>query len=785
MSKFRTDTAVAKLEDLLEQLQEQSQTGSRISGTVSTSPAFDENSRSASALLRSFERELRKFNNASSSINALNQDVSDFAEASVNNEAGQRKRKRLDDSTEAFDWGIHLLGHVLNEDDGRLSSTGLLQQVINNYFSQVHPWIPMIHENSFRKQFAEQVQQTNLEVILHAMIVAALRFASNNGKIRNESALETTRTSRDWVILNATKSLSVENLQALTIVAFNDIGDGNASCAWSIVGSLTRTVEYLQLSVEAEEDMEQPLLKPCPLLSDPKNWTEMETRRRVFWSIFNLDRFCSVVTGWNTSLTSDDVYQRLPADGALWRKQEHVLTPYFGIWDKSAGRIGNSIAYLPTHYPSPTHGSDHQSPASARVGDSNQIQADLGTPISTIGAFALCIEATESMSRVTTYFLQQKANLQDQKQVGSWLTRFKELDLRLVHWKMFLPQQWKDTNISRRPAEVIMDPNLTLAHITHNASMILLHQVIAYPSTHWDWASKLPSRWSADTCQAAAVETSSITENYLKSPTKSKIVNSQFAFCVFVAARVLLVHWRHYDASPAPEFAKLLSSLSTMSICWKGERETQSGPPKDIAAKYADQLRALQHRCTNNPDFRIDVMGYAKELGASHADSKSDSKEIHMAFASRPGQQKKRKFSRSKFDSGPRTQRRTEGIPSPNCHREGGASERVPATLLPDSLDFQLQDQNIQSGFIPNLSSGHRVNSSPAYPAVTHLVTEGNDGILSPAAGFQATEDSMSMNDLNPISQMFIDQQFLEMDRVISYDDGLFSANMGWWGQES
>jgi len=135
---------------------------------------------------------------------------------------------------------------------------------------------------------------------------------------------------------------------------------------------------------------------------------------------------------WNTSLTSDDVYRRLPADGALWRKQEHVLTPYFGIWDKSAGKIGNSIAYLPTHYPSPTQGSDHRSPASTRFGNPEHTQEDLATSMSTIGAFAYRIEATESMSRVTTYFLQQKVDLQDQKQVGSWLTRFKELDLRLV-----------------------------------------------------------------------------------------------------------------------------------------------------------------------------------------------------------------------------------------------------------------------------------------------------------------------------------------------------------------
>lgn len=52
--------------------------------------------------------------------------------------------------------------------------------------------------------------------------------------------------------------------------------------------------------------------------------------------------------------------------------------------------------------------------------------------MTTVGAFAYCIEATESLSRVTTYFLQQRINFDDRQEVGSWLTRFKELDLRLV-----------------------------------------------------------------------------------------------------------------------------------------------------------------------------------------------------------------------------------------------------------------------------------------------------------------------------------------------------------------
>jgi hypothetical protein len=105
---------------------------------------------------------------------------------------------------------------------------------------------------------------------------------------------------------------------------------------------------------------------------------------------------------------------------------------------------------------------------------------------------------------------------------------------------MFLPQKWKDSNISRQPTVVTMDPNLTLAHITHNTSMILLHQRIAYPPLEWLEVVKLPTLSSAETCEAAAAETANITQKYLDNCPKQGIVDSQFAFCVFVSARVLL-----------------------------------------------------------------------------------------------------------------------------------------------------------------------------------------------------------------------------------------------------
>lgn len=104
---------------------------------------------------------------------------------------------------------------------------------------------------------------------------------------------------------------------------------------------------------------------------------------------------------------------------------------------------------------------------------------------------------------------------------------------------MFPPQKWKDSDVSKDATLIRMDPNLTLAHITHNTSMILLHQYIAFPPPEWNGLVNLPSSCSADVCKSAAIETAFIGQKYLKH-TEIGILSSQFALCNFVAARILL-----------------------------------------------------------------------------------------------------------------------------------------------------------------------------------------------------------------------------------------------------
>ena len=136
--------------------------------------------------------------------------------------------------------------------------------------------------------------------------------------------------------------------------------------------------------------------------------------------------------------------------------EDPVVTPYFGIWDKSAGKIGNSISHIPALYPSPNHNDyvTNGSPASS-VGTAN-------VDISKLGAFAYCIESTESLSQITSFFLQQLVDFRNRQEVVSWLTRFKELDLRLVQYV------YDEIYLSHCP-----NPSILRSAVTHDADLLM------------------------------------------------------------------------------------------------------------------------------------------------------------------------------------------------------------------------------------------------------------------------------------------------------------------------
>lgn len=69
------------------------------------------------------------------------------------------------------------------------------------------------------------------------------------------------------------------------------------AAAWPLVGSLSRTVDYLELATEADSRVGRPsLLSNTTVLAPANDWVEEEERRRVFWNVFILDRYaCSAL----------------------------------------------------------------------------------------------------------------------------------------------------------------------------------------------------------------------------------------------------------------------------------------------------------------------------------------------------------------------------------------------------------------------------------------------------------------------------------------------------------
>ncbi|KFZ17290.1 hypothetical protein V501_01820 [Pseudogymnoascus sp. VKM F-4519 (FW-2642)] len=466
---------------------------------------------------------------------------------------------------------------MLEDKEYCLPPDDLIDALVDIYFRSIHPWIPILHVKQFRERMANPAQRQKLTTIFHAIVSLCIRFSNDPRVSSAEVRMKYSTKSRQIVILQSMESFSVENLQALVICAFDTIGSGRGPSAWSIVGSMTRTVEQLQLSVEEEDQSqsaEEFLIKRMAFLPPCNSWIEREERRRVFWNVFLMDRFCSIATGWNFSLTSADAKRRLPCEGALWEEGRPLKspTPYFGVADKTAGGA------LPSWRP--------------ELEDQRLI-----------GGFAYCIEASESLSLVTTFFLRQAVNMSNDQDVQMWLMRFKELDLRLVQWKLFLPEKWREACALN--ADGVLDPNLTLAHITHNTAVGLLHQGIAYPSPEWQARSiRLPSTSSAETCLAAAMEVSIIAEKYLQD--SISLTNPQFAFCLFISGRMLLAHTLHYNIPLPQEFDSLTNSLREISRRWNGPH-AQDGlydVSQNLASKFASRLVHARDRGPHALDIR-------------------------------------------------------------------------------------------------------------------------------------------------------------------------------------
>ena len=128
------------------------------------------------------------------------------------------KRRRIDDGS------ISGASNVNRDEQDGATSPSLpppreLDAILDAYFACIHPWIPMLHQTRFRRRLADPQERPKLDVVLHAMVLVASRFVSDYQYVMaaNPARLRT------WVVSTAMDCMSVESLQAIIMLAFNDV----------------------------------------------------------------------------------------------------------------------------------------------------------------------------------------------------------------------------------------------------------------------------------------------------------------------------------------------------------------------------------------------------------------------------------------------------------------------------------------------------------------------------------------------------------------------------------
>ncbi|KAF4992024.1 hypothetical protein FDECE_13831 [Fusarium decemcellulare] len=188
-----------------------------------------------------------------------------------------------------------------------LPPPAVIQSLVDTYFNYVHnqPYA-YFQEANFRQKCADGLLP---KCLVFAVLASALRFSDD--KYYRGSAHEAMEAyAREaWLsVLNdhmtAEDSPELHVAQTTNILAIIDFTAGRTSSAWLKIGLAIRISQDLQL-------MEEPNIA-LPAV-------EQEERRRVFWSVYLLDKLVSCGRGRPSAAFAEDCHVQLPCDEETFR----------------------------------------------------------------------------------------------------------------------------------------------------------------------------------------------------------------------------------------------------------------------------------------------------------------------------------------------------------------------------------------------------------------------------------------------------------------------------------
>jgi len=305
--------------------------------------------------------------------------------------------------------GVNLTNPVNTGDDHDLPPYDLQHNLVDLYFKHINTWCPILHRRStLDTLFGTSRLDDEDRIVLHALVAVTLRF-SNDTRLNEEAKRRYYETSKEKVLLYGFENSSVKAIQALVVLALDLTGTSNGPRGWNVLALIARSAVQLGLSIEVTSPAVAPRFPSiytlrAMVLPDPGTWIEEESRRRLFWMVYILDRYTTITTAFDFAVDEKEIDRRLPCRDDLLVKNQSVETRWFR----------------------------------------NKDRTDWSENADNLGSFSYYVEVIGILSRIHE-FLKIPIDIMALSDVEQWQKQYRELDATLTSWKNSLPREYNST----------------------------------------------------------------------------------------------------------------------------------------------------------------------------------------------------------------------------------------------------------------------------------------------------------------------------------------------------
>ncbi|EEU36625.1 uncharacterized protein NECHADRAFT_51679 [Fusarium vanettenii 77-13-4] len=233
----------------------------------------------------------------------------------------------------------------------QLPPSHLIERLVGLYFDELHQDAPMLHRTRYMASLHRPAHMRPPMSLQYAV----LALAATTCQELTHLAIPFYQRSRRYAEADEMKGqgeyfTTIAHTQCWCLLAMYESRQLLFSRASVSLSKCVRIAQMLGL-----HRLDSPQQATDPPLPPPRDYFEVEERRRTWWAIFCSDRFVGGMTGWPASVNEKDIETRLPASDDAFEMGTNEATPWLTdalqgtmVYSPFAGKVLTAYTFYRT-----------------------------------------------------------------------------------------------------------------------------------------------------------------------------------------------------------------------------------------------------------------------------------------------------------------------------------------------------------------------------------------------------------------------------------------------------